>query len=148
MLDDGTLKEANRDKRGRILITAASVDAAAVAMGRKVVAREEVAEIAPALNAASEASLTAITSLTDLVREQNQRIYELQQRVIELEVERRYLLTSDQVANKDAEIARLRAEVERLTGAQVDTAQTPAAEASQQNSGSWRGKIKRLLGNG
>ena len=151
MLDAGQLEEASRDARNRIYITPESLDAAAVALGRKKASREEVREIAPTLNSQSAAIEQAITTFSEMLRERDQRlqerdqrIYELQQEVARLEAERRYLpLQSARVEQLERELSEARAEAER-TRAALDM--TPEHASEQAPPSSFWDRIRRLLG--
>jgi excisionase family DNA binding protein len=142
MLQAGQLKEYGRDAGNRILITQESLDAAAVAMGRKVTAREEVREIAPALNANAEASLAAVNAFAEMIRERDQRIFELQQELARLEAERKFLpLQQARVDQLERELAEAQTKVADLQ-ALLHSDQAPVQDASQEkelgNKGFWR----------
>jgi excisionase family DNA binding protein len=144
MLDAGQLAEASRDSRNRIYITPESLDAAAVALGRKKASREEVREIAPTLNSQSAALETAINTFSEMVRERDQRIYELQHDVARLEAERRYLpLQTARVEQLERELAEALAEIERMRAA---LGMTPGQVTEQAPAPTlWR-RIRRKLG--
>ncbi len=129
MLAAGQLREAGRDAGNRILIDPDSVDAAAVQLGRKVTARQEVREIAPAINANAEASLAAINAFTQVVEQQNQRIFELQQELAEMRAAQRYLPGPERVQALEGEVQRLQEENARL---QTVIDQTKDQATSQQ----------------
>ncbi len=144
MLDAGQLAEASRDSRNRIYITPESLDAAAVALGRKKASREEVREIAPTLNSQSAALETAINTFSEMVRERDQRIYELQHDVARLEAERRYLpLQTARVEQLERELAEALAEIERMRAA---PGMTPGQVTEQAPAPTLWGRIRRKLG--
>jgi excisionase family DNA binding protein len=142
LLADKTLREVGRDERGRILIDPASIEVAAVSLGRAVTAREEIRELAPAINDTALANRVAVDALAHVVEQQNQRIYELQQRVAELEAERKYLPPPERVSALEAEVARLHAEAEQRQA--LD--QTPDQLTRQAENGSQRPWWRRWLG--
>ena len=144
MLDAGQLVEARRDSRNRIYITPESLDAAAVALGRKKASREEVREIAPTLNSQAAALEQAISTFGDMLRERDQRIYDLQQHVAQLEAERRYLpLQTARVEQLESALAEAQAEIERLNAAPVMTSEHVS---EQPKSSAFVRAIRRLLG--
>ena len=135
MLAAGQLKEAGRDAGNRILIDPDTVEAVAVHMGRMVTARQEVREIAPAINANAEASLAAINAFRDVVQQQNQRIFELQQQLADLRAAQKYLPGPGRVQELEAEVQRLKGENERLQALEHEhkeqSAQAPVHPGSQ-----------------
>ena len=74
MLASGQLREHGRDPAGRILIDAASIDAAAVALGRAELAGSELQrEIAPQMAALSQ----VMSTLAETIQRQEERIADL-----------------------------------------------------------------------
>jgi excisionase family DNA binding protein len=146
MIQSRQLKEHGRDAGNRILITQESIDAAAVAMGRKVTAREEVREIAPALNANAEASLAAVNAFAEMIRERDQRIFELQQELARLEAERKFLpLQQVRVEQLEHQLAEAEAKIAELQASQI-TDQTTGQESTQALDQEYKGFWRRLLG--
>lgn len=141
MLQTGQLKEQGRDAGNRILITQESIDAAAVAMGRKVTAREEVREIAPALNANAEASLAAVNAFAEMIRERDQRIFKLQQELAQLEAERKFLplqqVRVDQLERELAEAQAKIAELQSLLPSDQTSVQEPSQSKPLENMSFW-----------
>lgn len=82
-------------------------------LGRKVTARQEVRELAPAINANAEASLAAINAFTQVFEQQNQRIFGLQQQLADMRAAQRCLPGPERVRELESEIQAL---IERLTG--------------------------------
>jgi excisionase family DNA binding protein len=144
MLDAGQLIEASRDSRNRIYITPESLDAAAVALGRKKASREELREIAPTLNSQAAALEQAIGTFGDMLRERDQRIYDLQQQVAQLEAERRYLpLQTARVEQLEQSLAEAQAEIERLNAAPD---MTPGQVTEQRKPSLFERVARRMLG--
>ncbi len=149
MLAASQLREAGRDAGNRILIDPDSVDAAAVQLGRKVTARQEVREIAPAINANAEASLAAINAFTHVVEQQNQRIFELQQELADLRAQQRYLPGPERIRELEAEVQRLKDENAKLQQPAVQTTDQPSTQpADQPLSGILGGIFRRMRGQG
>lgn len=132
MLAAGQLREAGRDAGNRILIDPETVEGMAVQLGRKVTARQEVREIAPAINANAEASLAAINAFAQVVEQQNQRIFELQQELAEARAARKYLPSPEWIREVEAEVQRLREENVRLQQQLDQTRAQPTTQATDQ----------------
>ncbi len=132
MLAAGQLREAGRDAGNRILIDPETVEGMAVQLGRKVTARQEVREIAPAINANAEASLAAINAFAQVVEQQNQRIFDLQQELAELRAAQRYLPGPGRVQELEADIQRLKAENAQLQQQLDQTRAQPTTQATDQ----------------
>lgn len=146
MLQAGQLKEHSRDAGNRILIIQETIDAAAVAMGRKVTAREEVREIAPALNANAEASLAAVNAFAEMIRERDQRIFELQQELARLEAERKFLpLQQARVDQLERELAEAQAKIAELQNSSPFD-QTSVQASTHKEEAESKGFWRRLFG--
>ncbi len=146
MLKEGILTEQARDAGNRILIAAQSIEAAAAQLGR---ARprwpDEPSHSAPLAQPDQLQQLAAMFS--DLMREKDQRIYELQGELAEARAAQKYLPDL-----AEAERARARELDQALADAQAEIARLQAAGQTtgrvsiQDAQGSLMGRIRRLLG--
>ncbi len=143
MLAAGQLREAGRDAGNRILIDPDTVEAAAVQLGRKVTARQEVREIAPAINANAEASLAAINAFTHVVEQQNQRIFELQQELAEMRAAQRYLPGPERVQALEGEVQRLKEENARLQAVIDQTRDQTTSHQQNEQPGGFFSRFRR-----
>jgi len=155
MLKQGTLEEHSRDPAGRILVTADSVDATAVALGRAELAGSEVRrELAPSLTTLTE----VVSTLTDTIHTQQERITELALQLGEARAEVRLLPVRAELAEQRSqaladELAAVRGELDRAredlaTMRAAGTAQAVDQVTKQPNDRSLRARIARLLRRG
>ena len=151
MLDDSSLQEAGRDTRGRILITPESLEAALHSRRAKI-PREEAREITPASNANTDVSLAAVGALTEMVRERDQRIYELTNEIGQLRAEQQVLTMQVEAAQArvrqvEGELATANEEITQLWAALSAPDELPD-QLSNEAEGSILGKIRRRIGLG
>lgn len=147
MLDDGSLQEASRDMRGRILITRESLEAAAARSKRTKDSGGETREIAPAPDVAM-----AVSTFAEMVRERDQRIYELTDEIADLRAEQRVRTMQAEAAQArvqqlEQELAAANEELAELWAALATPEDTPG-QVSNQAEGSLMAQIRRRVGLG
>jgi septal ring factor EnvC (AmiA/AmiB activator) len=144
MLTAGVLKEAGRDARGRVLIDAQSVDAAAVALGRTALTGSEVRrEIAPTLNGLAE----MVSALHQSIQEKDNRMIRLAEELGEARAEARRLpIVERELEETRDELDEARREISELKAALLAFAHAGDEVTKQDDISSTRARLRRLLG--
>jgi DNA repair exonuclease SbcCD ATPase subunit len=135
MLKEGILHEQERDSRGRILISPASIAAVAEQLQERRSEKDDttppalvLATQAAGFERAIEAFDRVLQDREQAIRERDQEIRRLLEENAELRAERKYLPAPSRVQDLEQENAKLRSELAARSGTMTDQRAKPAPQ--------------------